>query len=353
MIRRVAHRQHPRRQVGKPIGQQEVLVKIVFNPGLAGQVVGRAGGKETVAQPAGPFARRAVHEQVERVLAERFNARRIEPIQTLVAAGKMRLPGLGVGVLAEMEIGDRAVALRTDYFDIPHRVGLHRFDLVAARLQLVGNRIDTTQTLEIDIAGGKNFIEREPEPRLPRAGDFSSQHAGGIHSQVEDVIATGRQSHARSLCIRPVERCASRRGPVLEVERGYHRQLGFRITFQLGTDRDQRPILPRVLNLLVLFHPPPGYQRNGPPYGKLGQQNAAGQQLFDWNHRGRNRIRRRGGLPAPPVVAGPQAIYLDERALEAKTLHPLHALLEGLCLQDSSRARGGGEHFARRNHLRL
>ena len=111
VVGRVAHRQHAVGQMGELRRQQEVLEEVLLDGRVAAQVGGDAGGEEAVAQPAGPLARGAVHEDVERVLAEGLPGGGEEAVEPLVAARELGLATFGIGVLAQVQIRHLAVAV--------------------------------------------------------------------------------------------------------------------------------------------------------------------------------------------------------------------------------------------------
>ncbi len=77
VVRRIAHRQHARRAGGRTSrAAGKFSRKFLSMRRVAAQVLRHARGEEAVAQPAGPLARRAVHEDVDGVLPERLDARR-------------------------------------------------------------------------------------------------------------------------------------------------------------------------------------------------------------------------------------------------------------------------------------
>ena len=146
-------------------GQQVVLEEVLLDAGVAAQVLGDARGEEAVAQPAGPFARGAIHEDVERVLAEGLAARGEEPVEPFIAGGELRLPDAGARVFAEIEVLHFAIALQHDELQVAEGVGLEGLQIVGARLQVVADDVDAAQALEVHVAIGKDFVEGQEQAR--------------------------------------------------------------------------------------------------------------------------------------------------------------------------------------------
>ena len=102
--------------MGELRGQQVVLEEVLLDAGVAAEVLGHARGEEAVAQPPGTFARGAVHEDVEGVLAEGLAPGGEQAVEAFVTRGEMRLPDGGTCVFAKREILYFAIAFSTISF---------------------------------------------------------------------------------------------------------------------------------------------------------------------------------------------------------------------------------------------
>ena len=191
MVRGVTHGQHAIGQKGELRGQPVVLEEVLLDARVAAKVFGHAGGEEAVAEPAGALARGAVHEDVERVLAEGLAPRREQAVEPLIAGGEVRLPDAGAGVFAEIEILHFTIAREHDELQVAQRVRLQRFQVIAARLEFVTDDVHAAQAFEVHIPIGQDLVEGEEQARLAAAGDLGADEPGQVAAEIYNLPAVG------------------------------------------------------------------------------------------------------------------------------------------------------------------
>ncbi len=84
MIRRVTHGQHAFGQDRITLGKKIILKEVLLDYVPAAQAWLDAGSEVAVTEPSGPFAVRAVHEDIDSVLAEGFAPGCKETVQARV-----------------------------------------------------------------------------------------------------------------------------------------------------------------------------------------------------------------------------------------------------------------------------
>ena len=240
-------------------------------------------GEEAVAQPAGPLARGAIHEDVEGVLAEGLAARGEQAVEALIAGGEMRLPDAGAGVFAEIQVLHLAIAFEHDELQVAQRVRLEGFQLVGARLQFVSDDVDAAQALEVHIAVGEDFVEGEEQARLAAAADLRADEAGEVAAEIHDLPAVGWQDLRFARCPGLVDGMVGGVGDGLQFEGRDGLQVLLRVTAELGADAGEGAVLPGVVHLEAGPDLALGDEPRRLADDVIGIINAAGQQrLAGW-----------------------------------------------------------------------
>ncbi len=331
MVGRIAHGEHAFGQVGELRWQQEVLDEGVFHARRAGQVRGHARREVAVAQPARALARRAVHEHVQRVLAEGRDGRRIQPVEPLVAGNEGRRIGRRMRVLAQHQAAHLAGPLHADQLHVAHRVGLDRLQAIHARLQVVGHHVHAAHAAKVHVSFvSQDFVEQHPQATGLPALDRGPQETRQVGPQVQDPILAALQ-RLGLLRIAGARRVAGTdRFPLLQFERGRELQLRFRKPLQLRADLGQGTVLPELACLGQAIEPAFRHKALGLCQGEVGLEHAPRQERFVRLHGQLGRREGRRCLLAPAATLGRQAIGLAKRPLETVACHLLQAFAQEL-----------------------
>ena len=159
MVGGVTHGQHAVGQKREFLRTLKVFQEIFLHPGVATEIGGDARREETVAQPAGSLARRAVREDVHGILPERLSRRfenAVEPVVTTVKAGTV---GLWIDQFPQMTVAHVTLAGQHGEFDVANRVRFQGFHRVITWFKLIEDGVHAPQPLEIHIVTGEDFIE--------------------------------------------------------------------------------------------------------------------------------------------------------------------------------------------------
>ncbi len=168
-------------------------------------------GEKAVAQPAGSFPRRAIHEDVQRVLPEREDASGKQTFEPLVAARELSLPNRRMCTLAQINAADLARAFLANQFQVAKGVRLQRLNLVVARLQFVTDGVHATEAFEVNVRAGQDFVKDKGQPRPLGAGHLGTEKAGQVSSQIQNVVGVLFEFDLVLRTVRLVERGRLRR----------------------------------------------------------------------------------------------------------------------------------------------
>ncbi|OQB43009.1 MAG: hypothetical protein BWY09_00316 [Candidatus Hydrogenedentes bacterium ADurb.Bin179] len=159
VVRRIAHGQHALRQMGEPVGQQKILYEVMFHIHLPGKGQGRPRGKIRIAQPAGPFAMRAIHENIHRVLCEGGATRLENAVEFLIGALKCRAHRPGMFVTPQPRAGYGALPGHRHQFNHPHRVRFEGLQRILPFFKVKQQRVDASQAPPVHIRFRFRFIK--------------------------------------------------------------------------------------------------------------------------------------------------------------------------------------------------
>ncbi len=174
VVRGIAHGEHPLGEILELLGQKEILQKCPFKRGFSGQGVLHAGGKETVAEPAGALAGGAVHIDVHAVGAEGLHGGIENAAHGLVLTDKRRGDGRGgIGDVVQAQSRHANGGTFGHQTSVLHDVGHGPRQMVLPFLDADGQDIGKPQTETLDVAVDQNFVKED------------KQFAVGIGLQVE------------------------------------------------------------------------------------------------------------------------------------------------------------------------
>jgi len=141
MIGRIAHREHSCRQTGKAVGQRIVFIKIVSHSRFTCKIFFHDRCKIAVTKPAGPFTRRAIHENINGILPVCLPCSLVYFIQFEVVATECCLFVFGIGIFAQVNILNLAFPFQYNYFQKFERISLKSFNIVLPGFELVNNLV--------------------------------------------------------------------------------------------------------------------------------------------------------------------------------------------------------------------
>ena len=211
MVARIAHGQHTLVDILEPLGQQEIFDEVALHLGVAREVERHASREVAVAQPSRAFARRGVHEYVERALAVRFAGRIEESVEFGVVRREGSAPYVGVAVVAHVHALDGALAALHHRLGELHGVGLEALQIVLARRQFIYHVGLTTQTFDVHVSvGSQELVERHAQQRRLLDLDAHAQKSAAValelvysasllHGVVHSVIGICHAARQQSL----------------------------------------------------------------------------------------------------------------------------------------------------------
>ncbi|OQB98738.1 MAG: hypothetical protein BWX80_03919 [Candidatus Hydrogenedentes bacterium ADurb.Bin101] len=157
--------------MGEPVGQQEVLNEIMFHVHRSGKGQGRPSGKIGIAQPAGPFAMGAVHENVHRILGKGGASRLENTVEFLIGALKCRAHRPGMFVTPQPRARHRTLPGHGHQFNHPHRVRFEGLQRILPCFKVKQQRVDASQPPPVHIGFRFRFIKGGYQ-----AGRFLTDH---------------------------------------------------------------------------------------------------------------------------------------------------------------------------------
>ena len=156
-------------------GRRKFSRKFRSSDSITGEQRCNLRGEVTVAQPSGSFPGRAIGEQIDSVLPVGLLSRRKQPVQPFIARCEVRPLDVRVGVLSQVNTFHITLTLQDDQFQIPQRIGLKRLHPVSSGRDFIKHNVDASETFEVHVAIGEDFIEGEEQASPPASRDFRSQ----------------------------------------------------------------------------------------------------------------------------------------------------------------------------------
>ena len=170
----------------------------------------------------------------------------------------MGLPDVGVGVLAQVDVGDFALAVENHQLQVAERVRLEGLEPVETGLELVADGIHAVETEKVDVALREDLVERDAEPGRRPAPDRGPQKPGEVRAQIQNLKGVLAQAQCLLGQIGPVDRRRGDGRHRLQLQREDDFELPFRESAELGSDVDEGPVLPGSIDLDPGLHPSAG-----------------------------------------------------------------------------------------------
>ena len=189
----IAHRKHPVGETFETLGEHVVLEERRLDVGFPGKVEGDARREETVAEPSGALAMRAVGEDVDGILAEGELRGAINLLETRIGAVEGRFARRRIGVFAEVKALEFKGALETEELQISTNLRLDAFkpvEPIRVKRPLCGGAASKAQEVQF-LQRVEDFVERNGDFRFPFRFHLETEESAEVGAEVEDLRVGG------------------------------------------------------------------------------------------------------------------------------------------------------------------